>query len=233
MNLFPDTSNIVMALNSNFETISSDEITVNFAYSFSRKGIFESHQSAYDIDNKIKQLFYVRSYSEFRFDFKLIKWRNKISLRPYVFSKKIAYRMHQNFCKKNGIKSKYIVLGIVYEVGAWQAILKKIKILKTKKISKTLLNKKIFITSINQINHELNKINSNFEYNPFIGKFITLEEFLNINNIPFEIYTEKNIYDLTERIIRFLNLFDFDLFIKVLGRIDPFFYLLRELINEQ
>ena len=110
---------------------------------------------------------------------------------------------------------------------------KKIKIIKTKKIRKTRLNKKMFITSINQINHELNKINSNIEYNPFIGRFITLEEFLNINNIPFEIYTEKNIYDLTERIIRFLNLFDFDLFIKVLGRIDPFFYLLRELINEQ
>ena len=72
MNFFPTSSKIVSALYSNFENISSDEITINFAYSFSIKGIFKSHQNAYNINKKIKKLFYVRSYSEFRFDLK--KW---------------------------------------------------------------------------------------------------------------------------------------------------------------
>ena len=120
----------------------------------------------------------------------------------------------------------------MYEIGAWQEILKKIRLSQAKKISKTLLNKKIFISSLDQISRDLNEINSNLEKDPFIGRFITFEEFLNINNIPSEINEKKNWYDFGERLIKFLNLFDFDLTIKVLGKIDPFFYLMRELINE-
>lgn len=232
MNFFPTSSKIVSALYSNFENITSDEITINFAYSFSIKGIFKSHQNAYNINKKIKKLFYVRSYSEFRFNLNKKTWNTKFSLRPYVFSKKIAFLSHQKFCKKNGIESKFIVLGVVYEIGAWQEILKKIRLSQAKKISKTLLNKKIFISSLDQISRDLNEINSNLEKDPFIGRFITFEEFLNINNIPSEINEKKNWYDFGERLIKFLNLFDFDLTIKVLGKIDPFFYLMRELINE-
>tara|TARA_B100001093_G_C26724975_1_gene969506 strand:+ start:244 stop:945 length:702 start_codon:yes stop_codon:yes gene_type:complete len=233
MNLFPSTSKIVSALYSNFEIISSDEITINFAYSFSKRGIFESHQNAFGLNNKIKKLIYVRSYSEYRFDFEKKSWQKKFSLRPYIFSKKIAFQSHKNFCRKSEIESDFIVLGVVYEVGAWKNILRKIKSLENKKISKNLLNKKIFTSSLEQISYGLNKINSNLEHDSFIGSFITFEEFLNINNIPFEMSIKSTRYDFGEILIKFLNLFDFDLCIKFLGKMDPFFYLLRELINER
>ncbi len=233
MNLFPTTSKIVSALYSNFEIISSDEITINFAYSFSKKGIFECHQNAFNLNNKIKKMYYVRSYSEYRFDFKKKSWSQRFSLRPYVFSKKIAFQNHKNFCIKNGIEPNVIVLGVVYEVGAWKNILRKIKSLDNKKISKNLLNKKIFASSLEQISYSLNKINSNLEYDSFIGRFITFEEFLKINNIPFETSPNLSWYDFGEKLIKFLNLFDFDLSIKFLGKIDPFYYLLRELVNER
>ena len=233
MNLFPASSKIVSALYSNFEIISSGEITINFAYSFSKKGIFECHQNAFNFNNKIKKMYYVRSYSEYRFDFKKKSWSQRFSLRPYVFSKKIAFQNHKNFCIKNGIEPNVIVLGVVYEVGAWKNILRKIKSLDNKKISKNLLNKKIFASSLEQISYSLNKINSNLEYDSFIGRFITFEEFLKINNIPFETSPSLSWRDFGEKLIKFLNLFDFDLSIKFLGKIDPFYYLLRELVNEK
>ena len=178
-------------------------------------------------------MYYVRSYSEYRFDFKKKSWSQRFSLRPYVFSKKIAFQNHIKFCIKNGIEPDVIVLGVVYDVGAWKNILRKIKSLDNKKISKNLLNKKIFASSLEQISYSLNKINSNLEYDSFIGRFITLEEFLKINNIPFEISPNLSWYDFGEKLIKFLNLFDFDLSIKFLGKIDPFYYLLRELVNER
>ena len=231
MIFFPKTSKIVRALSSKFEGHNNNNITINFAYSLSKKGIFKSHIDAFNSNPNINEMFYVRSYSEFEFD-KIKKiWKEKFSLRPYVFFKTFAYRRHLQFCKQNSIKPSFFVLGVVYEVGAWESILKKISSKKNLKINRSLLSKKIFISSMHQINDNIKKINNLNDYDKFIGEFVSLREFLHLNEITYEI-SDKSYYSILEKTIKFINIFDFDILLKVLGKVIPFIYILRELINE-